>query len=221
MQTSTEENYLKAIYKLAQEQKEGISTNAIAGSMQTKAATVTDMVQKLHDKKLVRYEKYKGVGMTDKGRKVALSIIRKHRLWEVFLVKVLDFKWDEVHAIAAQIEHVHSDELTARLDKFLGYPKFDPHGDPIPDEKGRLEQVTYTPLLDEKVGNTCIIAAVTEHSQGFLRHLEKLGLEIGGRLRILEKFEYDQSAKLQVNEKKQVHISYETARHILTKPLKS
>ena len=220
MQTSTEENYLKAIYKLALEQKEGISTNAIAGRMQTKAATVTDMVQKLHDKKLLRYEKYRGVGITDKGKKVALAIIRKHRLWEVFLVKVLDFKWDEVHAIAEQMEHVHSDELTARLDKFLGYPKFDPHGDPIPDEKGKLEPVSYQPLLEEKQGQTCIMAAVTEHSAAFLKHLEKSGLQIGCRIRILEKYEYDHSVSLAVNDKQQVHISFETARHLLVKPPK-
>ena len=189
--------------------------------MRTKAATVTDMVQKLHDKKLVKYEKYKGVGITDKGKKVALGIIRKHRLWEVFLVKILQFKWDEVHAIAEQMEHVHSDELTARLDKFLGYPKFDPHGDPIPNEQGKLEPVPFIPLVFEKLNQISSMAGVTEHSADFLQHLEKLGLHIGCKIKVVEKFEYDQSFTLLVNEKKQVHVSYDTAKHILIQSVKS
>jgi DtxR family Mn-dependent transcriptional regulator len=220
MQTSTEENYLKAIYKLSALTHETISTNAIAGRMSTRAATVTDMIQKLHDKKLVRYEKYKGVGITDKGRKVALAIIRKHRLWEVFLVKVLEFKWDEVHAIAEQMEHVHSDELTARLDKFLGYPKFDPHGDPIPNQNGKLQHAQFIPLNSVRLHHTVKMAGVSEHSATFLQHLEKLGLQLGCRIKVTEKFTYDDSCLLLVNEKKEVHISFETAKNILTQPLK-
>jgi len=216
MQTSTEENYLKAIYNLSSIKREGISTNAIAGRMSTKAATVTDMIQKLHDKKLVKYEKYKGVGITDKGRKVALAIIRKHRLWEVFLVKVLNFKWDEVHAIAEQMEHVQSDELVMRLDKYLGYPKFDPHGDPIPDEQGKLDPVHSLPLGFNKENQHLKMTGVTDHSTAFLRHLEKLGLQIGCRIRILEKFDYDQSVTVMINDKKTVHISSDAAKNILT-----
>lgn len=221
MQTSTEENYLKAIYKLSVSQKESISTNAIAGRMLTKAATVTDMVQKLHDKKLVRYEKYKGVGITDKGKKVALAIIRKHRLWEVFLVKVLHFKWDEVHSIAEQMEHIQSDELTVRLDKFLGYPKFDPHGDPIPNAHGKLDPVPYRPLIFEKKGATCKMAAVIENSEIFLKHLEKLGLHIGCHIKLIDKFEFDQSYTLLVDDRKQIHITFETAKNILTQSRQS
>jgi len=221
MQTSTEENYLKAIYKLAAINRESISTNAIAESMHTKAATVTDMVQKLHDKKLIRYEKYRGVGMTDKGKKVALAIIRKHRLWEVFLVKVLHFKWDEVHAIAEQMEHVHSDELTARLDKFLGYPKFDPHGDPIPDEQGKLQPVHFVPLSFGKVNQVYKMTGVTDHAVMFLQHLEKLGLQLGCRIRVVEKYDYDESFMLLVNDKKQIHVSHETAKNILVQTEKS
>jgi DtxR family transcriptional regulator, Mn-dependent transcriptional regulator len=221
MQTSTEENYLKAIYKLSELSRKSITTNAIADRMNTKAATVTDMVQKLHDKKLVRYERYKGVGITDKGKKVALAIIRKHRLWEVFLVNVLQFKWDEVHAIAEQMEHVHSDELTARLDKFLGYPKFDPHGDPIPNEQGKLDQVFFTSLSAEKENVNSKMAGVTEHSVAFLQHLEKLGLQLGCKIKIIEKFEYDQSCILLINDKKEVHVSYETTRNILIQSMKS
>lgn len=221
MQTTTEENYLKAIYKLGAQSRENISTNAIADQMSTRAATVTDMVQKLHEKKLVRYEKYKGVGITDKGRKVALAIIRKHRLWEVFLVKILNFKWDEVHVIAEQMEHVHSDELTARLDKFLGYPKFDPHGDPIPDELGKLEPAAFMPLFSERLNQTVKLAGVAEHSAGFLQHLEKLGLQMGCKLKILEKFEYDQSFILLVNDTREITISVETAKNILIQRIKS
>jgi DtxR family Mn-dependent transcriptional regulator len=220
MQTSTEENYLKAIYKLSAINSENISTSAIAGRMSTKAATVTDMIQKLHDKKLVKYEKYRGVGITDKGKKVALSIIRKHRLWEVFLVKVLHFKWDEVHAIAEQMEHVHSDDLIRRLDKFLGYPKFDPHGDPIPNHEGKLDQVPFMPLTFYKMQQTVKMCGVIDHSAEFLRHLEKLELQIGSKIKITELFEFDRSLTLLVNDKRQVHISNETAKNILTQAYK-
>lgn len=220
MQTSTEENYLKIIYKLSSNSRENVSTNAIAGCMQTKAATVTDMVQKLHDKKLLKYEKYKGVGITDKGKRVALSIIRKHRLWEVFLVKTLHFKWDEVHAIAEQLEHVNSEELTARLDKFLDYPKFDPHGDPIPDETGKLHPVQFISLDFAKQGLQYKMAGVSQDATGFLKHLEKLGLELGCKLKIIQKYEYDQSFMLLVNDKKDMHISFDTAKNILIQPVK-
>lgn len=138
MNSLTEENYIKAIYKLCEKSADAVSTNAIAEKMHTKAASVSDMLKKLSKKKLINYRKYQGVTLTAKGEKLALAIVRKHRLWELFLVQKLNFKWDEVHDIAEQLEHIQSDELVKRIDKFLDHPKFDPHGDPIPDVNGKL-----------------------------------------------------------------------------------
>ena len=139
MYSFAEENYLKAIYHLENEIKGGVSTNAIAKKMETKPSSVTDMVQKLADKKLLSYVKYRGSFLTRYGKIIAANIIRKHRLWEVFLVKKLNFQWDEVHDMAEQLEHIQSDKLISRLDQFLEHPDFDPHGDPIPDEKGNIK----------------------------------------------------------------------------------
>jgi DtxR family transcriptional regulator, Mn-dependent transcriptional regulator len=130
--TLSEENYLKAIYHLSKEEDESVSTNALAERLETTAASVSDMLKKLAKKELIEYKKYQGVNISEKGKRVALQIIRKHRLWEVFLVEKLSFNWDEVHEIAEQLEHIDSPTLVKRLDEFLGYPKFDPHGDPIP-----------------------------------------------------------------------------------------
>src|SRR5688500_9813021 len=141
-----EENYLKAIYKLSEETPENVFTNDIAALLNTKAASVTDMLQKLSDKKMIRYKKYQGVSLTLSGRKIALTIIRKHRLWELFLATKLGFKWDEVHEVAEQLEHIHSEKLVQHLDQYLGKPKFDPHGDPIPDEKGNIHSHKAFPL---------------------------------------------------------------------------
>jgi len=148
MYSLAEENYLKNIYHLEQESETGVSTNAIAERMETKPSSVTDMVQKLADKKMLSYKKYKGTTLTSDGKKIAAGVIRKHRLWEVFLVEKLNFHWDEVHEIAEQLEHIHSEELVVRLDKYLGNPDFDPHGDPIPDMDGNTK-LTEKKLLSE------------------------------------------------------------------------
>ena len=153
MNSFTEENYLKAIYKLSLNGVQGVSTNAIADKLATKPSSVTDMIKKLADKKLVSYQKYQGVNLTKKGSDVAVSIIRNHRLWEVFLVEKLNFKWDEVHDLAEELEHINTHKLTERLDEFLGFPKFDPHGDPIPDKDGNIIQhkdVTLSDLIRSK-----------------------------------------------------------------------
>jgi DtxR family Mn-dependent transcriptional regulator len=152
MNSFTEENYLKEIFKLMQQEDSMVSTNSIADKLGTRAASVTDMLIKLADKKLVHYKKYQGVTLTAKGKKVALEIIRNHRLWEVFLVEKLQFKWDEVHEMAEELEHINSKEMVLRLDKYLGYPKFDPHGDPIPDGKGKIG-VKKSRLLSQLIPN--------------------------------------------------------------------
>ena len=152
MHTLTEENYLKAIYRIFESTGETVSTNAIAENLQINAASVTDMFKKLGQQKLVVYEKSKGVKPTDKGKKIALHIIRKHRLWETFMVEKLKLSWDEVHEIAEQLEHVHSDLLIERLDQLLNYPKFDPHGDPIPDKNGKLPGIKIHLVIRRKTG---------------------------------------------------------------------
>jgi len=216
MHTFTEENYLKVIYHLSQVSTDAVQTNAIAERMQTKAASVTDMLKKLSEKKLVDYIRYQGVTLTLKGKTAAVSIVRKHRLWEVFLVDKLKFKWDEVHDIAEELEHINSSVLIDRLDDFLGFPKRDPHGDPIPDRKGVFELSENVHLHQLGKNDRGIIIGVTEHSTPFLKHLDKLGLTIGIDLKVTDITEFDGSVELTV-EGKIISISKEVAQHILIK----
>lgn len=213
MQSFTEENYLKVIYHLA-EKTETVQTNAIAEQIQTKPASVTDMIKKLADKGLVDYIKYQGVSLTEKGRSAAIDIVRKHRLWEVFLVDKLNFKWDEVHDVAEELEHIKSVDLTERLDEFLGFPKSDPHGDPIPDKYGKFAKTQFIKLIDLKVGDSGTITGVSQHSSAFLKHLEKLGLTLGKQIQITDVTDFDGSVEILSNEK-QINISREVAKHIL------
>lgn len=215
MHSFTEENYLKAIYKLIEKTNEVVTTNAIAEKMQTKAATVTDMLKKLSEKKLINYQKYQGVTLTLKGEKVALSIIRKHRLWEMFLVEKFNFKWDEVHDIAEQLEHINSEKLVEQLDKFLNYPKVDPHGDPIPDANGKL-QVQKSKILSTYSKETvCVMTGVVDHSPTFLKYLDTVGINLGNEIKIKEVIEYDKSLLVQINKKNSLAISNEVAKNIL------
>lgn len=213
MNTFTEENYLKAIYHLSTK-GDSVSTNEIAASLNTKAASVTDMLKKLSDKELINYAKYQGVTLTGKGEKVALNIIRKHRLWEYFLVEKLNFKWDEVHDVAEELEHISSKELINRLDDFMGNPKFDPHGDPIPDRHGNLKAHELKPVSSLAVDSTGIISGVREHSAAFLQYLDKHHLVIGKKIKISEINTYDHSVVLTVEDKR-VHISREVANNLL------
>ena len=215
MHSFTEENYLKAIYHLSDQSISGVSTNAIAEVTNTKAASVTDMLKKLADKKLINYIKYQGVTLTEVGLKAALNIIRKHRLWEVFLVEKLGFKWDEVHDIAEELEHINSAVLIERLDDFLGNPAADPHGDPIPDRTGNLLHKKLVKVSEMKQGQAGTISGVNEHSSVFLKHLEKLGLTLGTKIIIAELVEFDGSISLAVDEKKEITISREVAKNIL------
>lgn len=216
MQSFTEENYLKIIYHLSQNNEEAIQTNAIAEKMQTKAASVTDMIKKLADKQLINYKKYQGVSLTPTGKATAINIVRKHRLWEVFLVEKLNFKWDEVHDIAEDLEHIKSTELVERLDEFLSFPKSDPHGDPIPDKNGQFDSIPFTKLNKLKSGETGLIMGVSEHSSPFLKHLEKMGLTLGKKVTITEINDFDSSVELTLEQKK-ISVSREVAKHVLIK----
>jgi DtxR family Mn-dependent transcriptional regulator len=213
MNTFTEENYLKAIYHLSL-QSDSASTNQIATSLNTKAASVTDMLKKLADKELINYTKYQGVTLTASGEKIAVSIIRKHRLWEYFLVEKLNFKWDEVHDVAEQLEHIASNELIDRLDDFMGHPKYDPHGDPIPDSNGLFKTHELKPVSTLIADENGIISGVRDHTTSFLQYLERMQLTIGKKIKVTEINDYDHSVILLVENKK-IHISREVANNLL------
>jgi DtxR family Mn-dependent transcriptional regulator len=213
--TYAEENYLKAIYHLSEEGKKGVSTNDVAGEMKTKPASVSDMLRKLGDKEVIEYRKYYGVHITEEGKKLALQTIRKHRLWEVFLVEKLKFSWDEVDEVAHELEHIKSRILIQRLDEYLGFPKFDPHGDPIPDEYGDVRARPRTALNELGISETGQIVAVKDSSAAFLRYLDKAGAYIGARIKILEKVEFDGSIEILVDNKKSIFMSKEVAANIL------
>jgi DtxR family Mn-dependent transcriptional regulator len=215
----TEENYLKVIHRLSEATSEDISTNAVAELMQTKAASVTDMLRKLADKGWVNYQKYQGVRLSEEGEKIALSIVRKHRLWEVFLVDKMGFNWDEVHEIAEQLEHIESDQLVNKLDEYLGFPKTDPHGDPIPNKDGILPELAYLHLSDIKAGKNCKLMGVAQDSAVFLQLLTKLNLNLGAKLDIKEINEFDRSIFVSINDAEPIFISHEVAKNILVKIL--
>lgn len=215
----TEENYLKAIFKLSELSSDNVSTNAIAEKLSTTAASVTDMLKKLSAKKLIDYEKYYGVSLTDKGTKVAKDLIRKHRLWETFLVDKLKFSWDEVDELAEQLEHIRSEILTDRIDQFLGYPKFDPHGDPIPDKHGNIAYHEDVTLEVMKKGEEGIIVGVIDHSTAFLQYLDKINLVIHTRVRIKDEEEFDQSKILILNHKHELIVSQKVAANLLVRKL--
>jgi len=213
----TEENYLKAIHKLSRRNPKGVSTNAIAGAMQTKASSVTDMVKKLAVKLLINYKKYQGVTLTEKGRKTAVSVVRKHRLWEVFLVDNLGFKWDSVHEIAEQLEHVQSEELVIRLDQYLGFPQYDPHGDPIPDSDGNITHHKDTCLSDLKVNQVAVVVGVKDSSSSFLQHLEKMKLVLGASVKVEEIVDFDNSMSICISDGLPVSISEAVAKNLYIK----
>ncbi|AOW18378.1 iron-dependent repressor [Polaribacter vadi] len=218
MFTLSEENYLKAIYHLETDSKKGISTNAIAKSLATKASSVTDMVKKLSDKKVVLYKKYQGVTLTELGLKTAANIVRKHRLWEVFLVQKLNFSWDEVHEVAEQLEHIKSAKLINQLDVLLGFPKYDPHGDPIPDKDGNLSKIDKILLstLLKKESGVCV--GVDDSSSEFLQFLDKKGITLGKQIKVLEKEDFDDSLSIEIDGKK-LSISNKIANNLYIKKL--
>lgn len=214
MHSFSEENYLKTIYHLSAQTEIAVSTNALADKMQTRPSSVTDMIKKLAEKALISYTPYQGVSLTDSGMKAALSVIRRHRLWEVFLVDTLNFTWDEVHVLAEELEHIPSVELTNRLDAFLKFPKSDPHGDPIPDRNGKFTESQLFPLTRLAAGDRGIITGVGEHSSPFLKHLKKIGLTLGQEITVVNVAEYDGSMDLLMG-KEPLSISRDIAKNIL------
>ena len=213
--TSAEESYLKAIYYISDGGKKSVSTNDISFKMKTKPASVSDMLRRLAQKELIEYRKYYGVNIIEEGKKLALHTIRKHRLWEVFLVEKLRFSWDEVHEVADELEHIKSQLLIQRLDEYLGFPKFDPHGDPIPDEYGDVRAKPRWPLSDLDINATGQIVAVKDSSAAFLRYLDKVGAYIGARIKVLDKVEFDGSVEILVDQKKTIFMSKDVAGNVL------
>lgn len=214
--TFSEENYLKTIYHLTTVSDQEVSTNAIAEMIDTKASSVTDMLKKLAEKNLVNYVKYQGVSLTNKGKLAAKMIVRKHRLWEVFLVDKLNFSWDEVHDIAEQLEHIKSEKLINKLDDFLGNPTEDPHGDPIPNAKGQIVAIEKQLLSELSENQTGICVGVKDSSSEFLKYLDKQEISLGSKIEIIAKESFDMSLMIKIDSK-ELTISNKIASNLFVK----
>lgn len=214
--TISEENYLKVIYHLSLVSPKGVNTNAIAGMLDTKASSVTDMLKKLSDKGVVSYQKYQGVTLTENGIISAKMIVRKHRLWEVFLVNKLGFSWDEVHEIAEELEHIKSEKLINKLDEFLEFPSFDPHGDPIPNEKGDFVNVTKLLLSDGELKKNYQFIGVKDSSPNFLKYLDKQNIALGSYLVLVDKEDFDGTLTVKINSK-EILLSNKIAENLFIK----
>ena len=201
MNSQSEEDYLKALYHL-QTESNSVSTNSIANYLKMKPSSITDMLKKLAEKNYVNYQKYKGTSLSKKGKLVALQIIRKHRLWETFLVEKLDFGWGQVHLIAEQLEHIKSEELIEKLDVFLGNPKYDPHGDPIPNKKGRIEKMNQKLLVELHQNQKGIITGVKRGTASLLSYLDKENIKLGDSIKVLEVIEFDGTFIVEINKRK-------------------
>ena len=211
--TTSEENYIKSIYHLQQETGL-VNTNSLAAEMQTRAASVTDMLKKLKTKKLLQYEKYKGFKLNEAGKKAALDVVRKHRLWEFFLVEKLKFDWDKVHSIAEDLEHISSEELIHRLDNFLGNPSFDPHGDPIPDKHGKIPVINQQSLSDIPLKKTVTVSSVSNQSPQILDMLKHYNIALGTSITVLKHFEFDGSLEIKVLKQSACIISEQVAKNV-------
>ena len=216
--STSEENYIKSIY-LLEHLDSLVTTNDLAHQLKTKAASVTDMLKKLKTKKLVHYEPYHGFTLSEEGKKIALTIVRKHRLWEHFLVNKLQFGWDEVHAIAEELEHISSPTLIEKLDAYLSYPKFDPHGDPIPDVNGKMEVMKQIHLIDLEIDREAEVSAVGSQSTELLELLRHKNISIGTLLEIIRKFSFDNSIEIRINKTGIFSISHQLAQTLFVKPL--
>jgi len=214
----TEENYIKAIFHLQQEE-DTVSTNDLAAVLHTKPASVTDMLKKLKAKKLLSYEKYKGFCLSAEGKKLALAIVRKHRLWEYFLVDTLQFGWDEVHEVAEELEHISSKKLVEKLDAFLGYPRFDPHGDPIPDSNGKMALQLQVNLFDLPVSKPASVSGVGSQSSELLELLRHKNIGIGTRLEVKRRFGFDHSIEIKIKGQQPFTISQQLAQALFVKPV--
>ncbi|MFT3824718.1 MAG: metal-dependent transcriptional regulator [Chitinophagaceae bacterium] len=214
--SSSKENYLKAIFHL-QEKDNTVTTNDLANELQTRPASVTDMLKKLKAQKLLLYEKYKGFKLSQEGRKVALQIIRKHRLWEYFLVEKLHFGWDEVHEIAEELEHISSKKLIDRLDEYLGFPKTDPHGDPIPDSQGRWVLTRQVDLLHLPLNKVAEVSSIGDQSPEMLELLSHKNIALNTKLEVKKKFAFDNSLELKIKNQGSVTISEHVAKNVFVK----
>jgi len=213
--TLSEENYLKAIYHIGRQGNDKASATTIAEALKNNPASVVVMIKKLVEKKLIQYDKTKGAKLTEKGLKVAYLIVRKHRLWEVFLHDSLGYQWDEVHDIAEQLEHVHREDIADRLDKFLGFPEYDPHGDPIPKSDGKMPAMPKRTLAEVEPGKSCKVFGVKDTSTPFLQYLHQLDIGIGTKLKVVQKIEFDGSMNLIIGEDKKVTVSKKFVDNIL------
>jgi DtxR family Mn-dependent transcriptional regulator len=211
--TTSEENYIKSIFHLQQDTGL-VNTSSLAAEMHTRPASVTDMLKKLKGKKLLQYEKYKGFKLNEAGKKAALDVVRKHRLWEFFLVEKLKFDWDKVHPIAEELEHISSEELIQRLDNFLGNPSFDPHGDPIPDKNGKIPAIKQLSLSDIPSKKNVTVSSVSNQAAPMLDMLKHYHISIGTRLMVLKKFEFDGSLEIQVFKQNACILSEQVAKNI-------
>jgi len=212
--SASKENYIKAIFHLQQEQ-ESVTTNALAEALQTKPASVTDMLKKLKTQKLLQYEKYRGVKLTSEGKKLAVQIVRKHRLWEYFLVEKLQFGWEEVHDIAEELEHISSKKLIDRLDAFLDFPKADPHGDPIPDVNGKMPSLQQSAVSDMPVNSNGTVNGISDQSAEMLELLKHKNIQLGTKLEVKKKFEVDGSMEIKIRNQPTVNISEHVAKNLL------
>tara|TARA_B100001173_G_C15938213_1_gene525902 strand:- start:433 stop:1095 length:663 start_codon:yes stop_codon:yes gene_type:complete len=215
MLTTSEENYLKTIYNLSESGKNQVSTNSVSKFLKTKPSSVTDMIKKLSAKKLLYHKKYKGTNISSNGKKLAIQIIRKHRLWEVFLFEKLDFKWDEVHKIAEELEHITNEKLIDKLDKYLKYPKIDPHGDPIPNKDGKIDIKPKIKLSNLLINNKCIVSKVNDEDGNLLEYLNKIKIHIGSKIKVFDIIEFDKSIEIEIDSKNKVFISNRVAKNIL------
>lgn len=210
----TEENYLKAVYHLAQLGK-NVSTNALADDMETTPASVNDMLKRLASKGLITHVKYKGANITPSGDKTALQVIRKHRLWEVFLVEILGFNWDEVHEIAEQLEHIKSPLLVERMDRFLGHPTMDPHGDPIPDKNGKFNVSPSQPLSELKIGERGVLISAQDHDTRLLQYLDEINVRLGTRMLVKNIVEFDNSFEIETDDSRSLFLSNQVVNLLL------
>ena len=211
--SESEENYIKSIYNL-QEKTERVNTNSLATFLNTSAASITDMLKKLKSKKLLEYKKYYGFRLNEAGKKEALKIIRRHRLWEFFLVAKLGMDWEKVHDIAEELEHVSSMELINKLDDYLGNPKIDPHGDPIPDEKGKIAALKQKALKDLPIKQDAIVSSVSNQTTEMMEMLNHYGIGIGSHIKVLKAFEFDGSLQIKIAKKPECIISGMAAQNI-------
>lgn len=217
MLSQAEENYLKTIFKITERDRKTANTNKIADYLGTSAASVTDMLKKLSEKELVLYEKYKGVSLSNDGKVVATDLIRKHRLWEVFLFDKLDYSWDEVHPIAEQLEHIKSSTLIDRLDDYLGNPKFDPHGDPIPNAAGKFTLRNQFRLDILNINETGLLVGVRTHNDDFLGYLNKLDIKLGTKIEVLEKIAFDKSLEVRLNDNNNIVLTHNVVKNLFVK----